>query len=109
MASENIQHATDSSFDELVKGETPVLVDFWAEWCMPCKALGPVIDDVAKTYAGKVKVGKMNTDSSQHVPVKYNIQAIPTVLIFNGGEVAQKFVGLTTKKDLSAALDAALG
>ena len=110
MAGPNTLEFNDDNFEsDVLQASEPVLVDFWAEWCMPCKALGPVIDDVAKTYAGKVKVGKMNTDSSQHVPVKYNIQAIPTVLIFKGGEVVQKFVGLTTKKDLSAALDAALG
>ncbi len=96
---------SDDNFEtEVLKSQTPVLVDFWADWCMPCKALGPTIDELATEYAGRVKVGKMDTESNRETPVKFNIQAIPTVLIFKGGQVVQKFVGLTSKKDFQAAL-----
>ena len=110
MAGPNTLEFTDDNFEsEVLQSDVPVLVDFWADWCMPCKALGPTIDEIAKQYAGKAKVGKMSTESSREAPVKYNIQAIPTVLIFKGGEVVEKFVGLANKKDLAAALDRAIG
>ncbi|MFQ5424815.1 MAG: thioredoxin [Phycisphaerae bacterium] len=106
MAGPDTLDFTDANFEsEVLNSEQPVLVDFWAEWCMPCKALGPTIDELATEYAGKVKIGKLNTESNTDTPVKYSIQAIPTVMLFNEGEVAQKFVGLTNKKDLQAALD----
>ncbi len=106
MAGPDTLDFTDANFEaEVLSSEQPVLVDFWAEWCMPCKALGPTIDELATEYAGKVKIGKLNTESNTATPVKYSIQAIPTVMLFNGGELAQKFVGLTNKKDLKAALD----
>lgn len=99
---------TDENFEtEVLGANVPVLVDFWADWCMPCKALGPTIDELATEYAGRVKVGKMDTESNRETPVKFNIQAIPTVLIFKGGQVVQKFVGLTSKKDFQAALASA--
>ena len=82
----------------------PVLVDFWAEWCMPCRILAPTIDDVANEHKGRVKVGKVDTDANREISVKYGISAIPTVIIFNGGEIAKKFVGLTKKEDIEAAL-----
>lgn len=110
MASANTLEFTDSNFEtEVLQADKPVLVDFWASWCMPCKALGPTIDDLATEYAGRAKVGKLNTDSNQEMPVKYGIQAIPTVLVFKGGQVVQKFVGLANKKDFQAALDHAAG
>lgn len=105
MAGANTLEFNDDNFEtEVIKSDKPVLVDFWAEWCMPCRALGPTIDELANDYVGKVKVGKLNTENSQQVPMQYNIQAIPTVMIFNKGEVVQKFVGLTGKKDFHAAL-----
>ena len=105
MAGANTLQFSDANFEtEVLKASQPVLVDFWADWCMPCKALGPTIDEIATEYAGKVKVGKVNTEDNPETPVKYNIQAIPTVLIFKGGQVVQKFVGLTGKKEFQTAL-----
>lgn len=105
MASANVKEFTDSNFDTEVLGAAePVLVDFWAEWCMPCRILAPTIDDVADEHAGKVKVGKVDTESNRDISMKYGISAIPTVIIFKGGEVAKKFVGLTKKEDIDAAL-----
>src|SRR5919107_1601895 len=95
MASENVKEFTDQNFDaEVLKSAQPVLVDFWAEWCMPCRMLTPTIEKLAKDYAGKVKIGKLDTDANRDVAVKYSINAIPTVILFKNGQVAQKFVGL---------------
>lgn len=108
MAGADTLNFTDQNFEaEVLGANVPVLVDFWADWCMPCKALGPTIDELATEYSGRIKVGKMDTESNRDTPVKYNIQAIPTVLIFKGGQVVQKFVGLTSKKDFQAALASA--
>lgn len=105
MAGPDTLEFTDANFEsEVLQSGQPVLVDFWADWCMPCKALGPTIDELATEYSGRVKVGKMDTEVNRETSVKYNIQAIPTVLIFKDGQVAQKFVGLTSKKDFQAAL-----
>jgi thioredoxin 1 len=110
MAGEGILELTDANFEqEVLKSTQPVLVDFWAEWCMPCKALGPTIDELATEYAGRVKVGKVNTDESQSLSAKFGISAIPTVILFQGGEIREKFVGLRSKRDFAAALDGALG
>ena len=107
MASEHVVEFTDQNFDqEVLKSSTPVLVDFWAEWCMPCRMLAPTIEKIAKDYAGKVKVGKLDTDANRDVAAKYSISAIPTVILFKDGEVSQKFVGLRQEKDFKAALDA---
>ncbi len=106
MAGPDTLEFTDQSFDEVVlNSETPVLVDFWAEWCGPCKALGPVIDELASEYSGKVKVGKLNTDSNREVSVRFSISAIPTVILFSKGEIVEKFVGLKSKHDFQTALD----
>ncbi len=108
MASQNIKEFTDSNFDEeVLKSSEPVLVDFWAEWCMPCRALAPTIDKLANDYVGKVKVGKVDTDSNRDVSIKYGINAIPTVILFKDGQVAAKFVGLKPERDFKDALDAA--
>jgi thioredoxin len=110
MASENVFEFTDDNFEaEVLQAEMPVLVDFWAEWCMPCRMLAPTIDEVAGEYAEKVKVGKMDTDANRNTGIKLQISAIPTVMIFKGGELAKKFVGVTSKGDLTAALDELLG
>ena len=106
MAAENVKEFNDQNFEtEVLKSATPVLVDFWAEWCMPCRMLAPTIDKIAKDYAGKVKVGKVDTDSNRDVSIKYGINAIPTVILFKNGQVAQKFVGLRQEKDFKEALD----
>lgn len=105
MASANVKEFTDSNFEtEVIGADTPVVVDFWAEWCMPCRILAPMIDDVADENQGKVKVGKVDIDTNTEVSVKYGISAIPTVLIFKGGQVAKKYVGMTKKEDIEAAL-----
>ena len=107
MASENVKEFTDQNFEaEVLKSNQPVLVDFWAEWCMPCRMLTPTIEKIAKDYAGKVKVGKLDTDANRDVAIKYSISAIPTVILFRNGEVAQKFVGLRQERDFKEALDA---
>jgi thioredoxin 1 len=109
MASANVVEFTDANFEEQVlKSETPVLVDFWAEWCGPCRALGPTIDKIATEYNSRVKVGKVDTESNRDIVVKYAISAIPTVLVFKGGQVAKKFVGLRKEADFKEALDALL-
>ncbi len=109
MASENVIEITDDNFEAEVKNsDIPVLLDFWAEWCMPCKMLAPVIDEIAAEYAGKIKVGKLDTDNARDAALEFGISAIPTVIIFNGGEIAQRFVGLQQKADLAAAIDEVL-
>jgi thioredoxin 1 len=110
MASQNVHEFTDSNFEQdVLKSDHPVLVDFWAEWCMPCRMLAPTIDQVADDFAGKVVVGKLDTDANKEVAVKYGISAIPTVILFKDGEVAKKFVGLTSKDELAAALNDLVG
>ncbi len=105
MASANVSEFTDSNFEaEVLGSDKPVLVDFWAEWCMPCKILAPTIDEVADANVGTIKAGKVDIDSNNAIAVKYGISAIPTVIIFNKGEIAKKFVGLTKKEDLEAAI-----
>ena len=108
MASEHVKEFTDQNFeDEVLKSDVPVLVDFWAEWCMPCRMLAPTIEKLANDYAGKVRVGKLDTDANRDVSIKYGISAIPTVILFKGGQVAQKFVGLRQERDFREALDTA--
>jgi len=103
--SEEIQ-LTDASFEqEVVKSAIPVLVDFWAPWCGPCKMIAPVIEELAKEYAGKVKVCKLNTDESPDTSAAYKISAIPTVLLFKGGKMVQELVGLQSKDALKRRLD----
>ena len=106
MASDKTVEITDSNFEnEVLESDKPVLVDFWAEWCMPCRALAPTIDELADEYEGKVKVGKLDTDANRDVSVKYGISAIPTIILFKNGEVEKKFVGMTPKQEFAAALD----
>src|SRR4051812_28249849 len=109
MASENVKEFTDQNFDtEVINSNQPVLVDFWAEWCMPCRMLAPTIEKLAQDYVGRVKIGKLDTDSNRDTSMKYGISAIPTVILFKNGQVAQKFVGLRKEDDFKEALDAAV-
>ena len=109
MSSEHTLEFTDDNFEqEVLQSSVPVLVDFGAEWCMPCKMIGPVIDELAAEYAGKVKVGKVDTEASRDVSMKFSISAIPTVLLITNGEIVKKFVGLQPKDDLKTAIDEAL-
>jgi thioredoxin 1 len=105
--SEAIVYVTDSSFDtEVLQSTTPVLVDYWAEWCGPCKMIGPILEDVAKDYAGKLKVAKLNIDENQDTPPKYGIRGIPTLMLFKNGNVEATKVGALSKTQLTAFLDA---
>ena len=105
--SENVIELTDASFDETIKSsDVPVLVDFWAPWCQPCKMLSPVIDQIADEYAGKLKVCKVDTDEHRDAAVEYAISSIPTIILFNGGQIDKKWVGMTTKQDITDAIDA---
>ncbi len=109
MAGENVKHLTDAEFDEYVlKGDLPSLVDFWAPWCGPCKAIGPVIEELAGEYAGKVQITKINVDDNPTIPGKYSIRAIPTIMLFKGGEIVDQVTGAVGKTQLIAMLDKAL-
>jgi len=104
--SEHIHHVTDGNFDdEVLQSQTPVLVDYWAEWCGPCKMIAPILDDVAKDYAGKLKVAKLNIDDNQDTPAKYGIRGIPTLMLFKGGNVEATKVGALSKSQLTAFID----
>jgi thioredoxin 1 len=108
MASENIVIATESNFKEQVLSSAqPVLVDFWAEWCGPCKMIAPVLDELATEYGGKVKIAKVNIDENQNLAAQYRVTAIPTLLVFKGGQVMEQMVGAKSKRDLKASLDKA--
>ena len=101
MANAKIAQLSESTFDsEVSKSTIPVLVDFWAEWCGPCKMIAPLLDELADEYEGKVKIGKVNVDHSQALAGKYGIRAIPTLLLFKDGQVKEQIVGMTSKKDL---------
>ena len=107
--SEHIHHVTDGNFDsEVLQSQTPVLVDYWAEWCGPCKMIAPILDDVAKDYAGKLKVAKLNIDDNQDTPAKYGIRGIPTLMLFKNGNVEATKVGALSKSQLSAFIDSHL-
>ena len=106
MSSSGIQHVTDDTFDpEVLKSETPVLVDYWAEWCGPCKSIAPILEAVAKEYGGRLKVAKINVDENQSTPAKFGIRGIPTLMLFKNGNVEAYKVGALTKAQLVAFLD----
>jgi thioredoxin 1 len=97
---------TDATFDTTVHdSDVPVLVDFWAPWCGPCKMIAPIIEEISEEYADKAKICKLNTDDARDSAMEFGISAIPTLILFKGGQVQKKWVGLTSKKDLAAAID----
>lgn len=105
--SDAIVYVSDSTFDsEVLQSGTPVLVDYWAEWCGPCKMIAPILDDVAREYAGKLKIAKLNIDENQDTPPKYGIRGIPTLMLFKNGDVAATKVGALSKSQLAAFIDA---
>ncbi len=104
--SDLIHHVSDATFEpEVLKSDMPVLVDYWAEWCGPCKAIAPMLAEVAKEYSGKLKVAKINVDDNQEVPKKYGIRGIPTLMLFKNGNVEAQKVGALSKSQLTAFLD----
>ena len=109
MSSELITHTSDASFNtDVIESGTPVLVDYWAEWCGPCKMIAPILDAVSKTYDGKLRVAKMNVDENRDVPAKYGIRGIPTLMLFKNGELAATKVGALSKAQLTAFIDSHL-
>ncbi|HOX55938.1 MAG TPA: thioredoxin [Candidatus Paceibacterota bacterium] len=106
MAAPNIVALTKENFGaEVLKSTAPVLVDFWAEWCGPCKMIGPILDELAEEYNGRVRIGKVNIDEQQELAAEYGVRAIPTLLLFNQGQVADQMVGLRSKRDLKASFE----
>lgn len=109
MANANVIEVTDSNFDsDVIKSETPVLVDFWAAWCAPCRAIAPHVESLANDYAGRVKVGKCDIDSNPQVPSQYDVRSIPTLLLFKGGQVVGQLVGAVPKPKLEELIKKAL-
>ena len=109
MAGDNTLNFTDTAFDQdVINSDVPVLVDFWAPWCGPCRAMAPTVDAVADEYAGKVKVGKLNTDDNPGTASRYQIRSIPTLLLFKGGKVVEQRVGAVGKPDVKKMLDSHL-
>ena len=104
--SELIKHVTDGSFGvDVLQADKPVLVDYWAEWCGPCKMIAPILDEVSKEYAGRLQIAKMNVDENRDVPAKFGIRGIPTLMLFKGGELAATKVGALSKAQLTAFID----
>ncbi len=104
--SANITHVTDASFEaDVLKSGEPVLVDYWAEWCGPCKQIAPVLEEMATAYAGKIKIAKMDVDANQEIPAKFGIRGIPTLILFKDGQEVAKKVGAMSKSQLTAFLD----
>jgi thioredoxin 1 len=109
MSNELIKHVSDASFDaDVLQSGQPVLVDYWAEWCGPCKMIAPILDEVATAYSGKLTVAKMNVDQNREVPAKFGIRGIPTLMVFKSGQLAATKVGALSKAQLTAFIDANL-
>ena len=109
MAAPNIVFLNQTNFQkEVLESTVPVLVDFWAEWCGPCKIIAPVLDELAGEYDGRARIGKINIDEEQSLAADYGIRAIPTLLLFKGGQVAEQIVGLRSKRELKASIDKAV-
>ena len=109
MAGDKVLHVGDADFDaQVIKSDLPVLLDFWAPWCGPCKAIGPVIDELANEFDGKAKIAKMNVDDNPATPGKFGIRAIPTLIVFKGGQVVEQVTGAVGKTQLVAMLNKAL-
>ena len=109
MASELVKHITDATFeDEVLHSTQPILVDYWAEWCGPCKMIGPLLDELAGTYAGKVKIAKVNIDEQNALAAEWHIQSIPTLLIFKEGQVIEQMIGAKGKAPLCVSLNNAI-
>ena len=109
MSSDLIKHVTDASFEaDVLQAQGPVLVDYWAEWCGPCKMIAPVLDDIASTYEGKLTIAKLNIDDNQETPAKHGVRGIPTLMLFKNGNVEATKVGALSKSQLQAFLDAHL-
>ena len=107
--SEQVLKLTDSNFDgEVVKSSVPVLVDFWAEWCGPCRLMSPILDEVALLYQGKLKIGKLNVDENQDAPTKFGVMNIPTMILFKSGKEFERIVGAMSKNELKSKIDRAL-
>jgi len=110
MASNGIIEVTDASFEqEVLKSEAPVLIDFWAPWCGPCKAIAPIVDELASAYSGKVKITKMNIDQNAATPSRFGVRGIPTLLVFKGGQVKEQIVGFVEKEKIEAAITKHIG
>jgi thioredoxin 1 len=106
MAAPNIITLTQENFArEVLESTTPVLVDFWGEWCPPCRALSPILDELADEYDGRIKIGKVNIDNQQALASEYGVRAVPTMLLFSQGQVADQMIGLKSKRDLKASFD----
>jgi thioredoxin 1 len=109
MNSELITHTSDASFNaDVIEAATPVLVDYWAEWCGPCKMIAPILDEVSKAYDGKLRIAKMNVDENRDIPAKYGIRGIPTLMLFKDGQLAATKVGALSKAQLTAFIDSHL-
>src|SRR5215471_21263492 len=106
MASPNIINLTKENFEqEVIQAPTPILVDFWAEWCGPCKMIAPILDELADEYSGRVRIGKVNIEDQQNLAAEYGVSAIPTLLLFHQGQVTEQLVGFKSKRELKAAFD----